>query len=116
MKLLLDEQISPRVAERLRQRGHDVVAVAEQAALRGLADPELFDIAQTQERAVVTYNRADFEALVREYAQAGRQHHGLAIVHPLRLPGSDLRRLCAALEKFIEEPRRGMSFMAWLAG
>jgi predicted nuclease of predicted toxin-antitoxin system len=72
VKLLLDEQISGKVAERLRKQGHDVTATTAEPTLRGLSDPDLFEVAQEQERVLVTYYRADFEAIVREYAAAGR--------------------------------------------
>ncbi|MBK5220831.1 MAG: DUF5615 family PIN-like protein [Thermoleophilia bacterium] len=68
MKLLLDEQISGKVADRLQERGHDVIATTAAPSLRGLSDPDLFEVAQRQGRALVTYNRPDFEAIVREYA------------------------------------------------
>lgn len=100
MKLLLDEQISGKVAERLRDRGHDVIATTAEPSLRGLSDPELFELAQRDERAVVTYNRADFEAIVREYAETNRQHHGLVIAHPVRFPSWEFGRLTAALIAF----------------
>ncbi len=41
MKLLLDEQISGKVAERLRGKDRDVIAVAAEAALRGVSDPDV---------------------------------------------------------------------------
>ncbi|HEX2393152.1 MAG TPA: DUF5615 family PIN-like protein [Solirubrobacterales bacterium] len=53
MKLLLDEQTSGRVAERLRDRGHDVTAATDDLTLRGLRDPDLFEVAQEQGRALV---------------------------------------------------------------
>ena len=114
MKLLLDEQISGKVAERLREKGHDVAATAAQAALRGLSDFDLFEVAQTQERAVATYNRPDFEALARDYAEAGREHHGLLLIHPHRFPSNELTRLVEALVGFIENPTPGKSFVVWL--
>lgn len=114
MKLLLDEQISGKVAERLRKQGHDVVATTDEPALRGLGDPDLFEVAQAQERAVVTYNRPDFEAIVREHAEVGREHHGLVIVHPTRFPGGDFGRAVAALAKLLEAPPAGKSFLVWL--
>ncbi len=114
MKLLLDEQISGKVAERLRERGHDVLAVTADPALRGLSDPDLFEAAQRQKRAVVTYNRADFEAIIREYAAANREHHGLVIVHPIRFPSQELNRLAKALEAFADTSPPGKSFVTWL--
>ncbi|HMI80245.1 MAG TPA: DUF5615 family PIN-like protein [Solirubrobacterales bacterium] len=71
VKLLLDEQISGKVAERLRDRGHDVTAATDDPSLRGLRDPDLFEVAQQQDRALVTYNRVDFEPIIREYASSG---------------------------------------------
>lgn len=114
MKLLLDEQISGKVAERLRERGHDVIATTDDPSLRGLSDPDLFEVAQQQGRAVVTYNRADFEPIIREFAHLERGHHGLVVVHSFRFPSSDFARLAAALEALLEKPNPGGSFLVWL--
>jgi len=114
VKLLLDEQISGKVAERLRERGHDALAVTADPALRGLSDPDLFEAAQRQKRAVVTYNRADFEAIIREYAAANREHHGLVIVHPIRFPSQEFSRLAKALAAFADTFPPGKSFVTWL--
>lgn len=114
MKLLLDEQISGKVAERLGAQGHDVVATAAQPGLRGLSDPDLFELAQGEERAVATYNRPDFEALVHEYAEVGRQHHGLILIHPIRIPSHEIATLVAALSGLLRAPPAGGSFTVWL--
>lgn len=114
MKLLLDEQISGKVAERLRDRGHDVTAATDDPSLRGLSDPDLFEVAQQQGRVLVTYNRVDFETIVREYAQMDREHHGLVIVHPTRFPSWGFARVVAALEGLLGEPDMGRSFLIWL--
>lgn len=114
MKLLLDEQISGKVAERLRDRGHDVVAVTDDASLRGLGDPDIFEAAQEQGRALVTYNRVDFEPIVRECARMTREHYGLVIVHPTRFPNAQFAPLAAAIEHFLDGPNLGMSFLVWL--
>lgn len=114
MRLLLDEQISGKVAERLRDRGHDVIATTADPSLRGLGDPDLFEVAQQQGRVVVTYNRADFEAIVREYAEANREHHGLVIVHPTRFPSWEFSRLSAALDALLKGPGLSRGFLVWL--
>lgn len=114
MKLLLDEQISGKVAERLRDRGHDVVATTDDPALRGLTDPDLFEAAERQGRALVTYNRSDFEPIVREFAYLNRDHHGLVIVHPTRFPTREFTRLAKALEGLLGGPSMGKSFLVWL--
>jgi nucleoside-diphosphate-sugar epimerase len=114
VKLLLDEQISGKVAERLRQRGHDVIAVTADPTLRGLKDPEIFEVAQQQGRALVTYNRVDFEPIIRRYAAEAREHHGLVIVHPARFPSSEFARLATALTRLLEGPGLGLGFVVWL--
>ncbi|MGN6254992.1 MAG: DUF5615 family PIN-like protein [Solirubrobacterales bacterium] len=114
MKLLLDEQISGKVAERLRNRGHDVTATTDDPGLRGLSDPDLFEVAQRQKRALVTYNRIDFEPIVRDYARMNREHHGLVIVHPTRSPSREFTRVAAALDSLLRGPALGGSFLIWL--
>jgi len=116
VKLLLDEQISGKVAERLRDRGHDVTAATDDSSLRGLSDPDLFEVAQEQNRALVTYNRVDFEPIVREYAQMGREHHGLVIVHPTRFPSWEFSRLVSAMDRLLKRPDPGRSLLLWLQG
>lgn len=114
MKILLDEQISGRVAERLRARGHDVVAVTADVSLRGLSDPEIFSFAQGQKRALVTYNRDDFLAIASDYAQRGQEHHGLVIVNPKRIPSRDLTLLTDSITTFIETFSVWPSYVTWL--
>jgi predicted nuclease of predicted toxin-antitoxin system len=55
VKLLLDEQVSGKVADRLWDLGHDAIAAAAETSLRGLPDWDLFEIAQAQRRAIVTF-------------------------------------------------------------
>jgi predicted nuclease of predicted toxin-antitoxin system len=114
VKLLLDEQISGKVAERLRGEGHDALAVTADPSLRGLSDPDLFEVAQQQGRTVVTYNRDDFEAIIREYAADSRDHHGLVIVHPTRFPSRELTRLAKALATLADTLQPSRSFTLWL--
>ncbi|HEX6780508.1 MAG TPA: DUF5615 family PIN-like protein [Solirubrobacterales bacterium] len=114
MKLLLDEQISGKVAGRLRDRGHDVIAATDDPSLRGQSDPDLFEVAQQQGRALVTYNRVDFEPIIREYTQMDREHHGLVIVHPTRFPSWEFAQIATAMEDLLEGPNLGLSFVVWL--
>lgn len=76
--LLLDEMHSPVVAQALRERGFDVVAVAEQDGLRALSDAELCAWAGANQRRFVTENVKDFAPLQRAAHQAGR--HDLSVL------------------------------------
>jgi uncharacterized protein with PIN domain len=64
VKLLLDENLSPRVAEILRRDGIDVCAVRDRGLLEA-TDPEVFYKAFDEDRIVVTANVGDFEELAR---------------------------------------------------
>ena len=55
MKALLDEQLSPRIAELLRDRRHDVQAVVDRPDLAGRSDRVILEIAAAEDRAVITY-------------------------------------------------------------
>ena len=68
MKLLLDEMHAPGVAVQLAGEDFDVVAVATQPSLRGMADEELLAYAATERRALVTENVADFMPLATRWA------------------------------------------------
>jgi hypothetical protein len=41
-RLALDEMFSPAIAAELRDRGHDVIAVADRPDLRAKSDEEIF--------------------------------------------------------------------------
>jgi len=102
LKLLLDEHFSRRVAEELRGRGHDVIAVTEDHELRGLPDAKLFAHARSAGYAIVTQDYGDFVALVRAAAIDDVEHFGVIFV-PKRLWSSlrDLDGLTDALERFL---------------
>ena len=81
MRLFLDAHISGRrVARQLRDQGHDVRAADEERDLDGTTDEELLALATTEERIFVTFDVADFPALVPRWAEQGRSHTGCAIV------------------------------------
>ena len=69
--LLLDEMHAPVIAATLRDRGHDVTAVAEQDELRALTDVELFRWAADHGRRIVTENVKDFVPLLRRADELG---------------------------------------------
>jgi predicted nuclease of predicted toxin-antitoxin system len=62
MRLLIDENLSIRVARRLANAGHDVAHVTE-VGLANTDDPVILDWAADQRRVVVTAD-ADFGSLL----------------------------------------------------
>ena len=90
MKALLDEQLSPLIADLLRERGFDVVAVAARRDLVGRSDRAILEAASSEDRAVVTNNIKDFRPLAAERLARGLTHPGLIL-----LPSSRTRTRAA---------------------
>jgi hypothetical protein len=87
LRLLLDEHYSARIAERLRDKEHDVVAATERPELVGLPDLELLRRMASERRAILTNNVQDFVPLLRGEA-AGLDHYGLLFASDRSLPRS----------------------------
>ena len=79
MRLLLDEHVPVGVAEQLRARGHDAVAVAEDEGLRGLPDDQVWRAAVAAGRTFVTHDVEGFSGLASASVLAGRAHPGLVL-------------------------------------
>lgn len=89
MKLLLDEHISPSVARALRDRGHDVVAVAERQELRGVEDRQVLLAAEAEGRVTVTADVRDFIRLGFGRLPNQRWHAGIVLASPTTFPLSN---------------------------
>ncbi len=75
VKLLLDENLSPRVAIELRADGHDVAHLRERGRL-GIADAQVLELAFREDRMLVTANVGDF----RKLAAAREVHAGIVLL------------------------------------
>jgi hypothetical protein len=106
VRLLLDEMYTHMVAEQLRARGHDADAASERAELRGLADVDLFALAQTEHRSLVTEDIADFSAIADGYDLRGQAHFGLVLLspggYPRGSPGT-IGRMVTELDRLLGE-------------
>jgi hypothetical protein len=104
VKLLLDEMLSPDIAPLLHERGYDVQAVAASANAE-LSDPEVLDLARSQQRAVVTNNVRDFRPLHIAAVQAGGVgHFGMVFMAGnFRRSKADIGRIADALEEKLKQ-------------
>jgi hypothetical protein len=84
--LLLDEMFSGLIAEQLRSKGHDVIAVVTDPALVGLPDDQILAHATDHGRALVTANIKDFMPLDARCRAAGQIHAGLILVSAKTFP------------------------------
>lgn len=95
MKLYLDEDLSPRVAELLRQRGLDAVS-AHEAGHAGRLDLEQLRVATREERCLVTRNVADFVEIVRDLVNRQESHAGIVLI-PASFRGDEFAILAEAI-------------------
>lgn len=120
MRLLLDEQLDPTLAVELRSRGYDVVAVAEDLALRGRSDAELLDLAAAHGFVIATRNVRDFLRLLEEREQAALRITGIIAISRGQFPtgarghGQLLRALAAILDERRAQARL-VERVVWLA-
>jgi Domain of unknown function (DUF5615) len=77
---------SNTIAQQLRAKGHDVLAVVADPALTGLPDDQVLAQASAAGRALVTANIKDFMALDAEYRAGGHEHAGLILVSTKTFP------------------------------
>lgn len=84
--LLLDEMFSGTIAEQLRAKGHDVLAVVADPALVALPDEQILAHAVSAGRALVTANIKDFIPLDLRYRAASQDHAGLILVSAKTFP------------------------------
>src|SRR5436189_1702881 len=101
LRLLLDEQISPHVAEGLRRRTRRMtiryLAEWEDGRFLGLPDELLLEEAARQNLVFVTYDRRTIPPLLKEWAEQGRNHAGVIFVDQKTIPSSDFGNLIRAL-------------------
>jgi predicted nuclease of predicted toxin-antitoxin system len=110
MKALLDEQLSPQVAELLRKAGYDVEAVLDRDDLVGRSDRVVFEVACSEGRAVITNNIKDFRPLAAEFLAQGRIHAGLILLPSSRTRSRDaIAAIAIAIESILRDNVQGLN-------
>lgn len=109
MRALLDEQLSPRIAELLRSRGHDVQAVSERSDLAGESDRLILEVAAVEASAVITNNVKDFRPIAAERLARGETHSGLILLPSTRTrTRAAVELLANAIELILDEHPDGL--------
>ena len=109
VKLFLDEDVRPLLAEILRDRGYDALSAAH-ARRKGLDDEEQLLFTIKEERAFVTHNIRHFAQL---HAPFSDRHFGIILSNQESLPVL-LRRLLYFLSRETAASAQGRLF--WLSG
>jgi len=97
--------LSPAIARQLRERGHDVVAVADHPGWAAISDPEVMALARSERRAVVTNNLHDYRPLHADaITPGGPGHFGMILMSgSYRRTKADIGRIVSALEAKLAE-------------
>lgn len=107
MKYYLDEDISPKVAELLRQEQVDAVSTHDVNMIQA-TDKDQLEFAATGKRALVTRNRDDFIRLTVQFFNELRPHFGVLII-PYSIPGDKFRLVAKALQTYANKHPSGMA-------
>jgi hypothetical protein len=104
--LLLDEMFSSAIADQLRAKGHDVIAVVAGPDLVGLPDDQILAHATDTGRALVTANVKDFMPIDARYRAANQTHAGLILVSTKTFPQDRnfTAAITSALSAILDQP------------
>jgi hypothetical protein len=109
LKLLLDEHISPVIAASLRRRDRKIVVFSmaewEDGNFLGQEDAACLRQAAVQKLTLVTYDRRTIPPLLKDWAEAGRQHAGVIFVDEKTISQADIGGLVQSLGVLLKEAR-----------
>lgn len=86
VRLYLDEDVHPDLADAIRQHGFDCQTAAE-AGMLSKSDEEQLEYAVSQGRCIVSFNVRDFYLLAALWSQTGRSHAGILVTHQVSRQG-----------------------------
>ena len=100
MTFYLDEDLSPLIAQRLRQKGIDAVSAHEVGNVQR-SDREQLSHAAREGRCLVTRNVRHFADLAQDALQRQEPHAGIVLCPPSRR-GSEMGRIADALARIAQ--------------
>lgn len=103
IKLLMDEHISPAVADGLRRRNRSLVVVSmvewKNGEFLGQQDFVCLQQAAVQGLTLVTYDRRTIPLPLKTWAEEGRRHGGVIFVDEKTISPADAGSLVRALSE-----------------
>jgi hypothetical protein len=103
LRLLLDEQISPIVATRLKQKRKEIEIYGlidfENGRYRARRDEILLEVAYVTRLTLVTYDLSTIPPILKQWGEEGRAHGGLILIDDRTIANDAFGELVKALEK-----------------
>jgi predicted nuclease of predicted toxin-antitoxin system len=106
MKLYLDEDLSPRIADRLHMMGWDAVSAIEVGNVQ-CSDWEQLAYAARERRSLVTRNGRHFLVLAGDAVRRQEPHAGI-IVCPPSIRGSEVSEIVSRLLRLAKRYPAGL--------
>jgi hypothetical protein len=101
LRLLLDEHVSPRLADELPRHRSRLELIAlqdfENGAYLGAPDAEMLQAADAHQLTLVTYDVRTIPSLLRTWAETGVRHNGVIFVNRKSIDPADIGALVRAL-------------------
>ena len=107
MKVYLDEDLSPRIAQALRRQGVDATS-AQEAGATQLDDGAQLAFATHEGRAIVTANVRDFLRLARHAVATNTVHAGIVLV-PASFRRDEFSAIARAVHDALKAYPRGLA-------
>lgn len=106
MKVYLDEDLSPAIAELLRRYGIDATSAQEVGNVQ-LDDRAQLTYATREGRAIVTANVVDFVELAHEAVASNTEHAGIVLV-PSTFRGDEFQAIADGILEALKPYRGGL--------
>ncbi len=108
MKFYIDEDISPKIAEILRDNNIDAVSAHEVGRSgTGITDEEQLAYAATEGRCLVTYNGRHYITLTSKFFEKEWKHAGIVII-PSSMPSDNFGMISKALIEYVRQHKKGV--------
>jgi len=111
LSLLLDQQVSPAIADRIQAQRPDIQIASiydwRGGAFVGVADRLILRAAADENCTLVTYDRRTIPAVLAEWGSAGLSHGVVVFIDNLTIRSNDYGRLVRALTHYWDDELAG---------
>lgn len=101
LKLLLDEQITPKVAYQIQAKQADIPIISlhnwQEGSFLGVSDTLILEAAQKEGWTLVTYDQKTIPPVLIDWANTGKVHSGVVFVDYSSIPSNNIGRLVRSL-------------------